>query len=213
MSDERTDRDAEHSSEEQAESSEGAKSVRSPREDDPLAESTSFVGDEMEETETALPEGEALPDGVILPEGADSAVDEAETELLGISTSRSEKREGDADSDSAAIPDEPSSAASARKPLALRDWSSETSSRAVAVELKRIESEVRSILQDRDPKRKRKLAGTHRWEELEEDLLSWQFTGPIDDATNKELRLLVRRRHYLFNRLRFLSRTRPTWNS
>lgn len=134
------------------------------------------------------------------------------SDLAAISTTRSEKRAGDADSDSAAIPDEPEGAA-ASKPSALRDWSGETSSRAVAVELKRIESEVRAILQDRDPRRKRKLAGTHRWEELEEDLLSWQFTGPIDDATNKQLRLLVRRRHYLFNRLRFLARTRPTWNS
>ena len=94
-----------------------------------------------------------------------------------------------------------------------RDWCRERSTGALAVELKRIETEVRKLLNDRDAKRKRKLAGSRRWLELEEDLLSWQYSGRMDEESIKRLQRLVIRRNYLFNRLRFLASTRPTWNS
>jgi hypothetical protein len=83
----------------------------------------------------------------------------------------------------------------------------------VALELKRIEDEIRAVLEDRDPKRKRKLSGTHRWHELEEDLISLHYSGRIQESEVIRLRELVRRRHYLFRHLRFLASTRPTWNS
>ena len=93
------------------------------------------------------------------------------------------------------------------------DWENELSAHRVAVELRRIESEVRAILEERDPKRKRKLSGTHRWHELEDDILSWRFSGRIDEDSLRRLQKLIGRRHYLFHRLRFLSSTRPTWNT
>ena len=93
------------------------------------------------------------------------------------------------------------------------DWENELSAHRVAVELRRIESELRALLEERDPKRKRKLSGTSRWHELEDDILSWQFSGRFDDETLRRLRELIGRRHYLFHRLRFLASTRPTWNT
>jgi len=93
------------------------------------------------------------------------------------------------------------------------NWERELSAQRIAVELKRIETEVRKLLEDRDPKRKRRLAGSRRWRELEEDLIALRFTGRIDESTLASLRQLINRRHYLFRRLRFLALTRPTWNS
>lgn len=93
------------------------------------------------------------------------------------------------------------------------DWENELSAHRVAVELRRIESDVRAIIEERDPKRKRKLSGTHRWHELEDDILSWRFSGRFDEDTLRRVQELIGRRHYLFHRLRFLSSTRPAWNT
>lgn len=93
------------------------------------------------------------------------------------------------------------------------DWDELTSARPLVVELKGIEAEIRRLLGDRDPKRKRKLAGTRRWLELEDDVLTLRHTGRIDEATLDEVLRLIRRRHHLFRRLKFLAGTRPTWNT
>jgi hypothetical protein len=89
----------------------------------------------------------------------------------------------------------------------------EVSAKRIAGELRRIESEVRRFLDDHDTRRKRKLAGTRRWNELEEDIIQWKFSGRVDDGILRQMHALVMRRHHLFNRLRFLAFTRPTWNS
>lgn len=93
------------------------------------------------------------------------------------------------------------------------NWAAESSAHRLIVELKRIEGEVRDLLADRDPKRKRKLAGTRRWLELEEDLIAWRYSDRFDVETLRRLNELVARRHHLFRRLRFLAATRPTWNT
>ena len=113
--------------------------------------------------------------------------------------------------DTASIPDEVDTTPIPDR--SLRDWSNETSTGSIAGELKRIETEVRELLNGRDTRRKRKLAGTRRWLELEEDLLSWRFGSSVDEETIQQLRRLISRRHFLFTRLRFLASTRPTWNS
>lgn len=93
------------------------------------------------------------------------------------------------------------------------NWDREVSARAVIVELKRVETEIRQILDTCDTKQKRKLGGTRRWHELEEDVIAWRFNGRPGDDVCRRVQQLVMRRHYLFRRLRFLSATRPTWNS
>ena len=93
------------------------------------------------------------------------------------------------------------------------NWDREVSARAVIVELKRVEAEVREILDTYDTKQKRKLGGTRRWHELEEDVITWRFNGRPGEEVCRRVQRLVSRRHYLFRRLSFLSATRPTWNS
>lgn len=93
------------------------------------------------------------------------------------------------------------------------DWATEVSPSKIGGELRRIEAEVRHILDRHDLKRKRRLAGTRRWHELEEDIIAWRFSPRIDDALLVRLRDLVVRRHHVFQRLRFIASTRPTWNS
>jgi hypothetical protein len=93
------------------------------------------------------------------------------------------------------------------------DWENELSAHRVAVELRRIESDVRAVIEERDPKRKRKLSGTHRWHELEDDILAWRFSGRFEEDTLRRVQELIGRRHYLFRRLRFLASTRPAWNT
>ncbi len=83
----------------------------------------------------------------------------------------------------------------------------------VIVELKSVEAEVRRLVEERDPKRKRKLSGTHRWHELEEDIIGWRFSGRFDETTLRRVQELIARRHYLFRHLHFLAGTRPVWNS
>ena len=83
----------------------------------------------------------------------------------------------------------------------------------IVVELNRVESEVRRLLDGRDTKRKRKLSGTRRWLELEEDIIGWRHSGKMDDSMIQQVQQLVARRHYLFRRLSFVAGTRPTWNT
>lgn len=88
-----------------------------------------------------------------------------------------------------------------------------TSAHRIAVELKSIESEVRQLLVDHDPRRKRKLGGTRRWQELEEDVINWRFSSRFQDEVLTRLGELIVRRNHLFRRLHFLAGIRPTWNS
>jgi hypothetical protein len=116
---------------------------------------------------------------------------------------------GDADT----IDDEPEAAETSAEPCFEAWFDRDTSSRRIAVELKRVELEVRDLLEGRDNKRKRKLAGTRRWLELEEDVISWRYTDRFDQRTLDRLQQLIVRRHFLFRRLRFLAGTRRTWNT
>jgi len=93
------------------------------------------------------------------------------------------------------------------------DWQRETSARRIAIELKRVESEVRKILDSHDTRRKRKLMGTRRWRELEEDMIRWHFSNRMDQSALKRLTELVPKRHFLFQRLHFLAGTRAGWNT
>jgi len=81
------------------------------------------------------------------------------------------------------------------------------------VELRRLEADIRTMLGDRDPKRKRKFSGTYRWQELEDDVLNLRFNGRIDEDVLRRVQEMISRRHYFFRHLRFLSGTRPVWNS
>ncbi|MCH8146510.1 MAG: hypothetical protein IH987_00730 [Planctomycetes bacterium] len=119
----------------------------------------------------------------------------------------------DDDSDTAANLEESRGAGEDDQPEKDIDWESELSAHKVVVALKRIETEVRSLLDGVDGKRKRKLSGSRRWRELEEDLIGWQHTSRINHSAHKRLVELVVRRDYLFRRLVFLSRTRQVWNS
>lgn len=85
--------------------------------------------------------------------------------------------------------------------------------RRIGAELKQLEIDVREILDAIDPRRKRKLSGTRRWHELQDDIIQWRFTSRVDESALKRLSQLIGRRHYLFRQLSFLSVTRPTWNS
>jgi len=93
------------------------------------------------------------------------------------------------------------------------DWQHEFSGHKIAVELARIEADVRSILDERDPKRKRKFTGTRRWQELEEDIIGMKFTGRMGEDDLRELSRLVAQRHFLFTQLEFVASTRSTWNT
>lgn len=93
------------------------------------------------------------------------------------------------------------------------EWEHEFSGHQIAVELSRIESEVRKLLDERDPRRKRKITGTRRWQELEEDVIAMKFTGRIDENVLREITRLVSYRHFLFGQLRFVASTRSTWNT
>ena len=115
--------------------------------------------------------------------------------------------------DAASIPDEPDSAVPDLEARRVKDWDHELSAHKVVVELKRVETEVRNLLEGRDGKRKRKLSGSRRWRELEEDILAWRYSGRVDEVTLTRLHKLVARRDFLFRRLRFLAGTRPTWNT
>ncbi len=116
-------------------------------------------------------------------------------------------------SDAGSIHDEPDVEPASPGRTNSRDWIAQASAHKVAVELKRIETEVRALLEDRDTVRKRKLAGSSRWVELEDDLIQWRFSGRIDEPTLRRLQEMVSYRHHLFHKLTFLAATRPVWNS
>jgi hypothetical protein len=141
------------------------------------------------------------------------AAAEGDTEARDLSRLSPSGADAEVASDMAAGPTESGAATTVIHPEQTGDWENELSAHRVAVELRRIESDVRALLEERDPKRKRKLSGTHRWHELEDDIISWRFSGRFDENTLRRLQELVVRRHYLFHRLRFLASTRPTWNT
>lgn len=85
--------------------------------------------------------------------------------------------------------------------------------RRIALELKHVEQQVREILDSLDTRRKRRLTGTRRWLDLQEDMINWRYGNKFDVATLDRLQQLVAQRHHLYRRLHFLSGTRPTWNS
>ena len=116
---------------------------------------------------------------------------------------------GDADS----ITDEPEDVEEASAVTTIPNWDRETSVHRIAIELKRVEKEIRDLLEGRDGKRKRKLTGTRRWLDLEEDIISWQYSGRVDQETLAQIRRLITRRHYLFRRLHFVAGTRHGWNT
>jgi len=127
---------------------------------------------------------------------------------------RADAAVSDDTSDVASIPDEP--ADDPKLPssqLRVGDWQAEMSAHRIAVELKHVETRIRELLSDRDSRRKRKLAGTYRWHELEEDIIAWRAERRFDSNTLEELHRLTCRRHFLFYQLRFAASTRPTWNS
>lgn len=89
------------------------------------------------------------------------------------------------------------------------NWSNERSAHRIAIELKHVEAEVRRFLENFDSRRKRRLAGTRRWLELEEDIISWRFSGRPDEETLAQISALIAKRHYLFKQLEFLTTDRP----
>lgn len=119
----------------------------------------------------------------------------------------------DGTSDTGRITDEPAPAGFISARFRKGDWEHEFSAHKIAAELSRIEIEVRQLIEDCDPKRKRKFTGTRRWHELEEDLLSLRFTGRMDEDSLRRVFEHIARRHFLFGQLRFVASTRPIWNT
>ena len=109
--------------------------------------------------------------------------------------------------------EEPALSEEERRARGRSRWDVEPEIRHISSELRAIELEVRSLLEGRDPKRKRKLAGTRRWLELEEDVIALKHAGRIAEDALVVVQRLISRRHCLFRRLHFLSATRPTWNT
>ena len=117
-------------------------------------------------------------------------------------------------SDTDQVADEQKSSTAAPAPTeAPADLARETSAHRIGIELKRIETEIRTILEGRDTKRKRRLTGTRQWQELEEDIRSWRCTRRFDAPTLDRLDRLITRRHHLFGHLRYVASTRPVWNT
>lgn len=92
-------------------------------------------------------------------------------------------------------------------------WDGDWTPQRIDAELRALETEIRELLGERDPRRKRKLTGTRRWHELQEDLVGLHYAGQYDPPTVARIQQLVMRRHALYRRLRFLALTRPTWNT
>jgi len=171
-----------------------------------------FGGDEAEWAESASIESPSGPQ-MVTDVPSESGAGAAPSAPLGTGAAAQEAIRGDDMGDAAGIPGpvEPTLPTGATKPEP--NWDRERNPLRIAFELKRIEAEVRSLLENRDPKRKRRLAGTRRWNELEEDIIAHRHTGRIDEPSLLRLSQLITRRHYLFRRLRFVSSTRPTLNS
>lgn len=144
---------------------------------------------------------------------AETIQDDAESGSDAASAAAAKTAEADDTSDTGTLAEEPGPTGEATTKPIPTDWTNELSTQRIAVELKHIEAEIRRLLEGRDPKRKRKLGGTRRWLELEEDLISWRHSGRFEESTLARLSELIARRHYLFKRLRFVTGTRPTWNT
>ncbi len=119
----------------------------------------------------------------------------------------------DDSSDTRSLPSDSSSPVPTSTRFRVGEWEHEFSAHKIAVELRRIEVEVRQLIEDRDPKRKRKFSGTRRWNELEEDLIALRFSGRLPEETIQNALQLVAKRHFLFRQLRFVASTRATWNT
>ncbi len=173
-----------------------------------------------------------IEDGYTLEPSGEQEVAEDDPDLLDPSTRSLEAAQVDAEDDVAEPPsaaaeaietddagdadgilDEPVVAEVPAEPLADARLGHEVVAHRIAVQLKRVEVEVRKLLEGRDSKRKRKLSGTRRWHELEEDIIAWRYSGRFDEALLIKLTALVARRHYLFRSLRFATGTRPRWNT
>jgi len=92
-------------------------------------------------------------------------------------------------------------------------WDAYASAHHIGIELKHLEDEVRDLLEPIDQRRKRKFSGTRRWHELEDDLRALRFSGRLPETTIAKILQLIAKRHTLYQRLSFLSATRPTWNT
>ncbi|MDO8631951.1 MAG: hypothetical protein Q7R41_15810 [Phycisphaerales bacterium] len=166
--------------------------------------------DEAEAAALSL-EARALDGGVIEAFPSESVSSEPSRASMAAPTRRLSFDDGT--SDTGRITDEPAPAGSISSRFRKGDWEHEFSAHRIAAELSRIEIEVRRLIEDCDPKRKRRFTGTRRWHELEEDLLSLRFTGRVDEDTLRRVFELIARRHFLFGQLRFVASTRPTWNT
>jgi len=188
---------------------------QSPCEPDPQA---GLPGDipEIEDSnapDTADPsiEESVAEDDPELLDGATRALEAADDETSSDEQAVSAAALADDTSDTDSIVDDSKPAGDVKERAA--DWSSERSAHRIAIELKHVEAEVRRILENFDSRRKRRLGGTRRWLELEEDIISWRFSGRPDEDTLAQLSALVAKRHYLFKQLEFLTTIRPGWRS
>jgi hypothetical protein len=166
--------------------------------------------DEAEAAALSL-EARALDGGVIEAAPSESAGTEPPRASMAAPTRRLAYDDGT--SDTGRIMDEPAPAGAISSRFRKGDWEHEFSAHRIAAELSRIEIEVRRLIEDYDPKRKRRFTGTSRWHELEEDLLGLRFTGRADEDTLRRVFEHIARRHFLFGQLRFVASTRPTWNT
>ncbi len=166
--------------------------------------------DEAEAAALSL-EARALDGGVIEAAPSEAASTEPPRASMAAPTRRLAYDDGT--SDTGHITDEPPPAGSISSRFRKGEWEHEFSAHRIAAELSRIEIEVRRLIEDCDPKRKRRFTGTCRWHELEEDLLSLRFTGRVDEDTLRRVFEHIARRHFLFRQLRFVASTRPTWNT
>ncbi len=180
--------------------------------DAPSETGASYVGDDEPEFEQVLEDevpAASYDEAMDLAEVPVAAArDVAESGMAGAMRNRDAM--ADEGSDASAIDETLVGESKLAVPLR---WDPVLSAHAIAVELKHIEGEVRRILDPVDDKRKRKLNGTRRWQELEDDIQSWRFGNRLPEPDLLRLRQLIDRRHSLFKRLSFLSGTRPTWNS
>ena len=183
-----------------------------PPDDAPEVEDA-YAPDESADEPVLEDEPDLLDSASRLLENEPAEIDDL-NELPGTMSSRvvDEAHEKEDAGDTDSIPEDPETAADLEAATS-REWDKEVSAHRVVIELKRVETEIRRLLESRDSKRKRKLTGTKRWLELEEDIVSWRFTSRFDEETLARVRQLIARRHHLFKRLCFLAGTRSAWNT
>ncbi len=173
-----------------------------------------YAPDESANREVTEDEPELLDPASRALEGETAEPEDADTEgtpavnLVAADDATGKEDAGDTD----LIPDESQAEADSATDRPV-NFDTELSARRVGIELKRIETEVRELLENIDRKRKRKLTGSQRWAELEEDIISWRYTSRFNEETLAHLRRLITKRHHLFGRLCYLAGTRHTWNT